>query len=1040
MHDDRLLTEQRLDRVLKERIRPAVHGATEPLRVAAWHVPGEPVPPAEGLAAEYQPFEVGGAWGRAWGTTWFSCQGTVPAEWTGRDIAAVIDLGFGDGFSGFSAEGLIYRPDGSPVRGLHPRQRSVRLDCLAPSGATGCGSPVVGNTVRFFVEAAANPLIERPVTQLGDTLTAGDAPLYRLRRADLALFHADVWELVQDLEILGELMHELPVDGARRWEILRAIERALDALDLGDVPGSAAAARGELAPALAVPAHASAHLVSAVGHAHIDSAWLWPLRETVRKVARTASNVTALMDEHPEFVFAMSQAQQLAWIEEHRPEVFARVVDKVKTGQFVPVGGMWVEADTNMPGGEAMARQFVHGKRFFLDQFGIETREVWLPDSFGYSGALPQLIKQSGSQWFLTTKISWNQVNRFPHSTFDWEGIDGTRVFAHLPPVDNYNSEFSGREMAKLVRNFQEKGRARRSLVPFGYGDGGGGPTAEMLARARRLRDLDGSARVQIEKPADFFAKAQAEYPNPPVWVGELYLELHRGTYTSQAKTKQGNRRSEHLLREAELWAATAAVRTGHPYPHERLDRLWKTVLLHQFHDILPGSSIAWVHREARATYAAVAAELEEIIDGAIRAVAGPRSGGEAGTAFDDGDGIVFNAAPFERDGIPAMAAGRPVPAGGALEARPLPGGGYLLDNGLLRVVIDERGLVTSVTELGTGREALPPGAAANLLQIHPDFPAHWDAWDVDRYYRNTVTDLTDVTELELFKSEDPAADAGAATVSVTRSFGASVVTQLVTLRRGVRRLDFETEVDWHEREKILKAAFPVDVRADRSAAETQFGHVFRPTHCNTSWEAAKFEICAHRFLHVGEPGWGAAVVNDSTYGHDVTSTVRPDGGTTTTVRLSLLRAPRYPDPDTDQGVHTFRYAFAPGAQIADAVREGYLINLPERHLRGTAASPVRPLLAVDNHAVVAEAVKLADDQSGDVIVRLYESRGGRAATRLTADFPLAAVTPADLLERPLPGTSPLPVTSGPMAGSGTVELSFRPFEIRTIRLHRPDQ
>jgi alpha-mannosidase len=923
-------------------------------------------------------------------------------------------------------EGLVYLPDGTPVRGLHPRQRSVRLDRLRPAGAA--------KAVRFFVEAAANPAIGRPVTMLGDVLTAGDEPLYRLRQADLAVRHAEVGELVSDLEVLGELMHELPVDGPRRWEILRAVERALDALDLDDVPATAKAARGELAPALSAPAHESAHLVSAVGHAHIDSAWLWPLRETVRKVARTASNVTALMDEHQDFVFAMSQAQQLAWIKEHRPEVFARVVEKVRAGQFVPVGGMWVEADTNMPGGEAMARQFAHGKRFFLDEFGIDTQEVWLPDSFGYSAALPQLVKLSGSRWFLTTKIAWNQVNKFPHHTFDWEGIDGTRVFTHFPPVNTYNAEFSGRELAHLVRNFQEKGRARRSLVPFGHGDGGGGPTEEMLARARRLRDLDGSARVQIEKPADFFAKAQAEYPNPPVWAGELYLELHRGTYTSQAKTKQGNRRSEHLLREAELWSATAAVRAGRGYPYARLDRLWKTVLLHQFHDILPGSSIAWVHREARATYAAVAAELEEIIDGAQRALAEQTDVQPAGTVDQPrDDSIVFNGAPFERDGIPAMAAGRPAPAEAPLEARQLPGGGYLLDNGLLRVVIDERGLVNSVTDLASGREALPPGGAANLLQLHPDFPAHWDAWDVDRYYRNTVTDLTDLTELELFKGEDPAEDAGAATVSVSRSFAASTVTQLITLRAGARRLDFETEVDWHEREKILKAAFPVDVRADRSAAETQFGHVFRPTHANTSWEAAKFEICAHRFLHVGEPDWGAAVVNDSTYGHDVTSAVRPDGGTTTTVRLSLLRAPRYPDPETDQGVHTFRYALVPGAQLADAVREGYLINLPARHLRGAAAGPVRPLLTLDNPAVVTEAVKLADDESGDVIVRLYESRGTRAATRLTADFPVTEATETDLLERPLPAAAPLPVADG-----NTVALPFRPFEIRTLRLHRP--
>jgi alpha-mannosidase len=1016
MHDDRRLVEDRLDRVLRERIRPAVHPRSVPLTVEVWHAPGEPVPVAEGLTAAYGPARVGDVWGRPWGTSWFRLTGAVPAEWSGSQVEAVVDLGSGAGNAfdsvnpGFSAEGLVYRPDGTAVKGLHPRSTSV------PVAAPAAG----GETVLLHVEAAANPLIAGPVTWLGDTETAPPEPLYRLRRADLAVFDPVVWELVQDLEVLGQLMHELPLDSERRWGVLRAVERTLDALVLDDVTGSAAAARECLAPVLAAPAASSAHRVSAVGHAHIDSAWLWPLRETVRKVARTCSNVAALMDDHPEFVFAMSQAQQLAWIKEHRPEVFARVREKVAAGQFVPVGGMWVESDTNMPGGEALARQFTHGKRFFLEEFGIETEEVWLPDSFGYTAALPQLVKLSGSKWFLTQKISWSETNPFPHHTFWWEGLDGSRVFTHFPPVDTYNAEFSGQEMAHLARNFRDKGSANRSLVPFGYGDGGGGPTREMLARARRLRDLEGSPRVEIERPDRFFAKAAAEYPNAPVWVGELYLELHRGTYTSQAKTKQGNRRSEALLREAELWAATAAVRTGFAYPYETLDRIWKTVLLHQFHDILPGSSIAWVHREAARTYARVAEELEAVIGAAQRALAG-----EAVPAR--GARVVFNAAPHERGGIPAMG-GAPAagaPTGPAVSATGHPDGGFVLDNGLLRVTVDRRGLVTSVYDIAAGREAIAPGGAANLLQLHPDLPNHWDAWDVDAFYRNTVTDLTDADEVRLALGDDPAQ----AAVRVVRSFSSSRVEQSLMLRAGARRLDIETEVDWHEREKLLKAAFPVDVHADRSAAETQFGHVFRATHTNTSWEAAKFEICAHRFLHVGEPDWGVALVNDSTYGHDVTRTVREDGGTTTTVRLSLLRAPRFPDPDTDQGVHRFRYAFVPGAGIAEAVREGYRINLPERSVPGDAV--VAPLVAVDRDPVVVESVKLADDRSGAVVVRLYEALGRRARSRVTAGFPVASAVGVDLLERPLPdGHAVFKVSD-----DGSVLLSLRPFQIVTLRM-----
>ncbi|MEU5434305.1 glycoside hydrolase family 38 C-terminal domain-containing protein [Streptomyces sp. NPDC020719] len=1009
MHDDRNLVEARLKRVLDERIRPAVYPESVPLQVAVWHAPGEPVPVAEGLAGVPEPIAVGDAWGAPWGTSWFRVTGTVPQEWAGRTVEAILDLGFDENMPGFQCEGLVYRPDGTPVKGLNPRNQWVRV-----------GAPVAGGEeVRLHIEAASNPVIldYHPFvpTALGDRETAGSEPQYRLARMDLAVFDESVWQLVLDLEVLGELMHELPVEGARRWDILRAVGRALDAVDLQDVNASADAARAELADVLAVPAGPTAHRISAVGHAHIDSAWLWPLRETVRKVARTTSNMTALLEDEPDFVFTMSQAQQFAWIKEHRPEVYARVKKAVSQGRFVPAGGMWVESDTNMPGSEAMARQFVHGKRFFLEEFGIENDEAWLPDTFGFAAGLPQIIRAAGAKWLLTQKISWSQTNKFPHHTFQWEGIDGTRIFTHFPPVDTYNCSMKGSEIAHAARNFKDKGAARHSLAPTGWGDGGGGTTREMVAKAARLRNLDGSATVAWESPAEFFAKAQAEYPNAPVWVGELYLELHRATLTSQAKTKQGNRRSEHLLREAELWAATAAVRAGFPYPYEQLDRIWKTVLLHQFHDILPGSSIAWVHREAERTYAAVAEELNTIIDGSQRVLAGEAVSGRT---------LVFNSAPHARASVAAGAAAEAVRTG-ASRAAAREGGGFVLDNGLLRVEIDGRGLVVSVYDSAAGRETVAPGQAANLLQIHPDFPNMWDAWDVDAFYRNTVTDLTDVDQLVAVE------DDGVAAVRVVRSFGDSKVTQLLSLPPDAKRLDIDTEVDWHETEKFLKAAFPLDIHAERYASETQFGHFHRPTHTNTSWEAAKFEACNHRFVHLEEPGWGVALVNDSTYGHDVTRTVRDTGdrGTTTTVRVSLLRAPRFPDPETDQGVHRFRHALVPGATVGDAVREGYRVNLPERRVAG--GGEVAPLVSVDNDAVVVSAVKLADDASGDLVVRLYESHGGRARARLTAGFAADAVAATDLLERPL--------TEGarPELADGSVELSLRPFELVTLRWTR---
>jgi alpha-mannosidase len=993
----------RLTRVYRERLLPAIYRAAAPLHVRRWDVPGEPVPVADALAAPFTTAAVGDRWGPVWGTTWFELSGDVPSGWKGELVEGVVDLGFGNTHPGFSAEGLVYRPDGTPIKGLHPHNRWFPVE----PGTTN---------VRVFVEAAANPALEKLVpTVSGDVATASREPIYVLRQAQLAIVDQCVRALVADLEVLGDLAAQLPLEDPRCSKIWAGISDALDVLSLSDIRGTAPAAREVLAPLLAKQANASAHQISAIGHAHIDSAWLWPLREAVRKVARTCAAVTQLMDDYPECMFTMSQAQQLAWIEEQHPAVFARVKDKIEAGQFVPVGGMWVEADTNMPGGEAMVRQFLHGKRFLSEKFGVDTAEVWLPDSFGFSAALPQLIALSGSRYFLTQKISWNRTNRFPHHTFLWEGLDGTRIFTHFPPVDTYNSDLSGSDLARASRQFADRARANHSLVPFGWGDGGGGPTREMLEHARRTANLEGSPQVRIESPAEFFARAEADYADPPVWWGELYLELHRGSYTSQALIKQGNRRSEHLLREAELWATTATVLTGAAYPYADLDRLWKTVLLHQFHDILPGSSIAWVNREARAAYEEVADELNELIIDSLDEI-------QSGNAGESGAGVIsFNAAPYPRAGVPALGAAPKAAEPGASVEREADD--FVLSNAQVQTRLNRAGLITSVIDSASEREAIAPGSYGNLLQLHQDLPNDWDAWDVDSFYRHSRTDLMSAESSEIVKLDE-----GLAGVRTVRRYRSSTFEQLVTLAPESAGVTIQLDVDWREQETFLKASFDFDVRAEVSSSETQFGHVKRPTHENTSWDAAKFEICAHRFVHLAEPGYGVAVVNDSTYGHDVSRAIRADGGTTTTLRLSLLRAPLWPDPQTDQGRHRFRYAVIPGAEILDAVREGYAINLPPR--AGRTGSLVAPLITVDSADVVVEAVKLAEDQSGDVVVRLYAASGGRARTTVRTGFPVRSVHTVDLLERPLD-------IGQTWDDASAATVSFRPFQIVTLRYSR---
>jgi alpha-mannosidase len=991
--DAAALAMQRVRRFTRTRIQPALYQDSRAVEVSAWTVGGEPVPFAEAFGQTFEPVALGTPWGRPWDTVWFDVRGEVPAEWAPEEAELVVDLGFTGDQPGFQAEATAYRTDGSIVKAIEPLNAWVPLSAPGP--------------FRLLLEAAANPMVQLPYeyepTLLGDRATAGEQPIYRLERLELARRDLVVWELLQDVVALDGLVDVLPHHGSRRADIVHALERMVDVMDPDDVPATAALGRDVLAPVLAMTAPGSALRVSAVGHAHIDSAWLWPTRETVRKVARTFANVLDLIDRDPEFVFAASSAQQYAWLKDSQPELFARVRAAVAAGRIRPVGGMWVESDTNMPGGEALARQFVMGKRFFLEEFDVESEEVWLPDSFGYSAALPQIARAAGARYFLTQKPSWNEINRMPFSSFQWEGIDGSRVFTHFPPADTYNSDLGALDMARTERTFSEKGAAREVLALFGWGDGGGGPTREMLAQAARKRDLDGSPRVALSDPHSFFTAAEAELTNAPVWVGEMYLELHRGTLVSQQKTKRGNRHSEALLRQAELWAATATILRGTPYPAAELEDAWRTVLLQQFHDILPGTSIAWVHQDAEAGYARVAASLGGIIDAALAALAG---GGDTPVAA--------NAGPFIQQGVAAMGIG---PATIPLTAVPrAEGDTFVLEDAALRVVIDTRGVLVSVRDLVADREVLPDGMAGGVLQLLRDTPREWDAWDINEEDQRSGRELLDPVSVLM--------DGDA--VTVRHELGASTLDVRVRLVDG--RIDWAFDIDWRESQKLLKLAFPLDVRADRAASEIQFGHLHRPIHRNTSWDSARFETVAHRWIQVGEPSWGVAVANDVVYGHDMRTLTAPSGRPMVMARLSLLRAPRYPDPGADLGLHSFSVSLRPGG-VPEAIADGYRQSLPPLPTFGT---PVAPLLVVSDPAVVVEAVKLAEDGSGDLVVRLYEAHGDRSSATLTTSIDWDAVEATDLLERAVQGTAIRSISTR------RIELDLRPFELLTLRFRAP--
>ncbi|MDQ0643795.1 alpha-mannosidase [Microbacterium murale] len=675
----------------------------------------------------------------------------------------------------------------------------------------------------------------------------------------------------------------------------------------------------------------------------------------------------------------------------------------VAEGRFIPVGGMWVEVDGVIPTGESFVRQIMLGKAYFAERFGLDSREVWLPDSFGYSGALPQLARRSGSDVFLTQKISWNDTTVFPHHSFWWEGIDGTRVFTHFPPADTYAASVTGQELAHTVSNFKDKAIASHALLAYGYGDGGGGPTREMASRLHRFNDLEGAPRVESRSPQDFFHDAERELRElpstsavSPVWHGELYLELHRGSLTSQQAMKRGNRRSESLLREVEhAWSAASRL-AGAAYPSEELTEIWHGVLLHQFHDILPGTSIAWVHREARDFYADVEQRLERLLAAAAAElrnaglIATPDASSAAATAIArDGDIIV-------------------------------------LDNGTLRAEFDATGHVTSL-RAPDGTEYVTPRASLGEFILFRDEPVRWDAWDLDRHVLRHPRPVQDLTELEVVTEGD---DAG---VRVVRTFGDSRITATTWLRAGARQLETDAEIDWREREQLLKVSMPLALRARIASFETQYGNTERPLHANTAADEAMFEAAMQRYVHVAEADRGAAVIASTIAGADARI---DETGTGTSIRLSLLRGARFPDPDADLGVHRFSWAVLPQASIPDALEAARAFALPQSLEPGLPA--LADLVPLSGHAVI-DWVKLAEDGSGDVIVRLYETQGARATARLTTHPGLHhdTVTETDLLERPAPEDGPRRALRSagdvPVADGAMVDLA--PYQICTLRL-----
>ncbi len=956
------------------------------LAIEAW-TSMEPLPFAARTTGQHVPLRVGERWGSLFDCAWFRFTGTLAAGVDARQVVLLIDV---------NGELLVVDDQGVPVRGL-TNQSSVFSRAHGLPGKTVLPLTDLGITgpqICVWADGGANDLFGK---------LQGEG---RIAEARIAILRYEVQALAYDIETLAHLAHALPENNPRRARltaILNECQRRWDGSD-----AAVTAARELLAPLLAERGGERSLRISAVGHAHLDLGWLWPVRESRRKAARTFATVLRNLQRYPDYVFGISQPQQLAWIKEDHPALFAQVQQAVAAGRIECQGGMWVESDTNLVSAESLVRQLLYGQRAWQAWFGRRVRTCWLPDVFGYSAALPQILRQAGIDRFMTIKLSWNKVNRFPHHTFRWRSPDGSEVLAHMPPEGTYNSSALPGSLVAAETRFLDVANSDRALLVFGIGDGGGGPGEEHLERLQRSRDLAGLPTVEQETSERFFERIAIHQERLSAWSGELYLECHQGTFTSQARMKMFNRNLEWALRRAELSASRAWLMAGAAWPAAALDAIWQDVLLHQFHDILPGSSIGRVYVEAEARSREMLAQLTTL------------------TASADAQALplgtwAVNDQSWPRHGWMCGTQGWHhvvVPSCGAvcLSATTAPTGlvatTQLLDNGLLRARFDVAGELISVFDVENGREVL--SAAGNQLIAFED-PG--DAWDFPADYRERRTWQPQQTAI------DAVIDGPEARLTRHLRLGESTIVQDIVLTAGSRRLEFRTRIEWQERGRMLRVRFPVAVHAEAARCEVAIGSIARPTHANTSWDAGRFEVPVHAWVDLSEHDYGVALLNNGKYGH------RLDGDV---LDLALLRSPSYPDPECDRGTQAFTYALYPHAgdhASGRVTQEAHDLNAPLRLALGAHASTsvqtVASLVEIDQPGVIITAIKRAADEDL-LVVRLMEVHGATKTVHLRCAASIVAAQRGNILEE---ADGDLPLCAG------QVEVRLTPWSLTTVLL-----
>ncbi|CZT10454.1 probable alpha-mannosidase [Rhynchosporium graminicola] len=1023
------------------------------IKLSVWGAPGTTRPSFQEATSKsntYRETHVGESFGPSWTTHWFKCTLTVPKGICGQGHHVELHWDCNN-------EATVWTSQGEPLQGL--TGRGERIEWIVPEAFKDGESHVV------YLEMACNGMFGngpgRPIFKNnagGDSIQPPDQDKYfKLTQAEIVDVNYQARMLYVDFTVIHDAATELAEDTWEQHEALNVASRIIDTFDVGD-DTSILACRNIAAEYLGENINSAEVYQSkldrkptiyAIGHCHIDTCWLWPWEETKRKVVRSWSNQCDLMDRYPELNFACSQAQQFKWLEEIYPYGWERVKTKVKSGQFHPIGGSWVEHDTNLPCGESLIRQFLYEQRFFEAEFGFRSTTSWLPDTFGFSCQIPQICRLAGMTRFLTQKPCFNSVNDFPHTTFKWVALDGSQVICHMPPAKTYCAEGNYENITKsicCISNHKSLDQDNIALLAFGKGDGGGGPTWKHMERLRRLRGLADTVgvipRVHSGATVDqFFYSLESKASSLVTWYGELYFELHRGVYTTQARTKSHNRKSEILLHDIELLATIASIQDKeYKYPKKVLDEMWHGVMLCQFHDCLPGTAIEMCYDDSEKVYAGVAKTGHELLQ-QIFAVLGIASPGLA-TVLDLDKAVALNTLPWRRRELVNVSETQTVIASGegyALNIEPIhtdsdgpkavaveetSTGVFQLENDNLKVKI-ENGCITSVYDRQAKRKTLlERPIKVYHLETRKELPNSTTVFHEDKGHRASV-----VTETRISKKSS---------IKTTISLSAALDGQPSIV-------EFVADVDWHETMKFLKVEFPVQISNTEASYETQYGVIKRPTHYNTSWDMAKFEFCCHKFADLSEYNYGVSIINDSKYGFATVGNV---------MRLSLLRSPKAPDGNADMGHHRIRWAMMPhrGSLGSQTVRAAFEFNNPLKLM--SLAPPNRspdqisgylcglpklPISLIGDDNLVLDWVKRGEDdldislddlpkwKERSIVVRIYDALGGMGRGTVVTKYELERVTKTNILED---GMREVPIVE-----KGKFDIVLGPFEIATYKL-----